>query len=217
MDVGEQRQVAALMIEALRGQGIGAVVVGSSAIVALDLFPKASKDVDLLAARPLPLGMDKAREVMAAIAAAWGGHVVEAGWGTLRLVVPAPGSPGAGPGEAWMADLIVPGAGPIPEAAAARVATRAVATEAGPAAVVEHILVMKAVAYGDRFGQGDADGADRYEADVLELAERGGDLDWDEVRAMLATFPVPGAAAAARLINRVFGTRLPAPDGPDAA
>lgn len=132
--------------------------------------------------------------------------VLETGDNALSLVAE---------GEETRMDLLVPGDGLIPVAAARLIHERAVGTDVGRAAIPEHILVMKAVAHGDCVGKGRPARALEYESDVHQL--RRIDHAWDEglVRGLLACFPDSRRGPAVRLLRRAFGFDLDEPFDPN--
>ena len=210
MDDALQREVAARMVKEFAERGTEVVLVGSTAIVALGLYPKTSKDVD--APAPGRLGLDAARKLASRMAQDLGLVLEERGWGTLSLVNKV------GERVAWRVDLLVPESGPIPLAAARLVRRRATRTEIGLAAIAEHILVMKAVAFGDMLGKGLEEEALKYEGDVEELRQTlPTDFDIKAVRELLGAFPAARAVRATQLINEKFGTSIREPPSPDVA
>lgn len=210
MDPDDQRALAVRVLKALRARGVEALLVGSSAVVALDLMPRASKDVDVVPF--IDGGLDEARQLAAGLAEDLGGEVAEVGWGVVGVVGRSPDGD-----TDWRVDLLAPGAGPFPVATADLLRRHAKDTEAGPAACPEHVLVMKAVGWADSYGRGHRSGMDRYGADVVGLAEVLDAVDWALVEDLLATFQDARAGPAARKIDEVFGTDLGGPAGPDAA
>lgn len=207
MDDEEQRALGRRLLEELAAEGVEAVLVGSTAVVALRLFPRTSKDADALA--PPSLTLDQARDVMRRVGSRHALTPTEAGENTLSLVAGDPAAP------AWRMDLIVPAGGLIPERAARLIHRMAVETDVGRAAIPEHILVMKAVAYGDCVGKGRPRRALEYESDVARLRDI--DHAWREdlVRELLETFPDARRGPAARLIRRTFRWSMPEPFDPN--
>lgn len=210
MDENTQMDIARRFVEALRDRDVDVVLVGSTAIVARGLFHKTSKDVDALSEPGLSL--DEAREILEEIAEDQSGELVETGWDTLRVQEDSEPSSG----EPWKADLIVPGersgTGIIPPEAANRIRSRAEETDIAPAAISEHIVVMKAVAFGDCHSKGQNSRAQEYKGDVMEFRDRDSDLDWGEVEELLGCFPDARAGLAVELLNEIFGVGLPEPD-----
>ena len=208
MDEALQREVAARMVRELDARGAAVVLVGSTAVVALGLYPKTTKDADALG--PPELTLAEGRRIMRALADDMGLRFHEAGWGTLScLKMDERGE------ESWRMDLIVPQEGPIPPRAAALIHVHARPTPLGRVALPEHVLVMKAVARGDCIGKGDALRADQYESDLLDLRRALRRLDEEKVATLLAAYPDSRAGPAARAINEVFGTRFPEPFDPN--
>ena len=208
MEDALQRDVAARMVKALQARGADVVLVGSTAVVALGLYPKTTKDADALA--PPTLTLEEGRRVMRAVAEEMDLRFHEAGWGTLScLKLDAQGE------ELWRMDLLVPEDGPIPPFAAALVHAHARPTPVGRAAIPEHVLVMKAVAIGDCVGKGDLARAEQYESDLLELRRALRSLDEPKVAGLLRAYPDARSGPAARAINEVFGTRFPEPFDPN--
>lgn len=199
MDEATQREIARKLVNGLNQQGIDPVLVGSSAVIALDLFPRASKDADALA--PPSTTLDEGRRVMREIGKDYKLEPTETGDQTVSLVMRD--SDGL---ITWRMDLLVPGAGLIPVATAALVHKHAKATPIGRAAIPEHILVMKAVAWGDSIGKGRAGRVTEYEADVLRMRDLRPSLDMKLVQEILKTFPDARRDPAIRLINKRFGT-----------
>lgn len=200
MDEATQREIASLLVKDLSREGLEAVLVGPSAVVALDLFPRSSKDADALAPAGFPL--DEGRRVMRAIGERFRILPTEMGEGTISLL-----QRGEAGEISWRMDLIVPGDGLIPNAAATLIHERAKRTDIGRAAVAEHVLAMKAIAYGDCVGKGN-DRAAEYKRDVDALRAIPARLDLRVTEALLATFPDARRDAAVRLINETFGTKF---------
>lgn len=175
--------------------------MGSSAVVALDLFPRMSKDADALG--PPTMTLDEGRRVMRAIGKGYDIEPTETGDQTVSLVMRDPGGQ-----IAWRMDLLVPGAGLIPKGTAALIHEHAKTTEIGRAAIPEHILVMKAVAWGDSVGKGRPGRAADYEGDVARLRDVRPPVDLRLVEELLGTFPDARRDPAVRLINQQFGTKF---------
>lgn len=202
MDEALQRQVAARMVKLFHEHGVEVVLVGSTAVLALGLAPVTSKDADMLA--PALMTLEEARVVLARIGKELGVDVVERGWGTISLV-----SRDERKREGWRVDLLVPQDGPIPPSAARIIRREAVSTEIGLAANSDHVIVMKAVAYGDSLGKGSATDALKYEADIRRLRDEFEETPrWTHVRELLRAYPDARARLGARLIDEVWGTRL---------
>lgn len=199
MDEAQQREIASRLVDELAIEGVNAVLVGSSAVVALHLFRRSSKDADALA--PPELSLDEARRVMQAIASRFSLPVTETGDRTLSIIKRD---------EAgiilWRMDLLVSGDGLIPTRAAALIHEHAKQTDIGRAAIPEHVLVMKAIAYGDSTGKGRPERTRDYQSDVETLRNLPQKLDMKLVEELLRAFPDARRDAAVRLINRVFGT-----------
>lgn len=206
VDASTQREVADRAVEALDRRDVPVVLIGSTAIVAQDLYPKTSKDVDLLP--PADLDLSKTRAILDDVGHDLDADVSETGWGTVSLVETTTDEDA----EPWKVDLVVPGPGAadgvIPPDAANRIRSRAEDTDIAPAAIPEHILAMKAVAYGDCIGKGQRGEALTYRGDVMELRERLDDVDRDEVQALLERFPEARAGPARGVIEEVFGVEL---------
>lgn len=109
----------------------------------------------------------------------------------------------------WRMDLIVPGDGLIPSAAATLIHKHAKKTAIGRAATAEHVLAMKAVAYGDCLGKGNSDRAVEYKRDVEALRAIPARLDLRLTEGLLKAFPDARRDAAVRLVNATFGTKFP--------
>lgn len=201
MDEATQREIASLLVKELSREGVEAVLVGSSAVVALDLFPRSSKDADALA--PAGLSLDEGRRVMRAIGERFRIEPTEVGEGTISLI-----QRGDAGEMVWRMDLIVPGDGLIPTAAATLIHKNAKKTDIGRAAIAEHVLTMKAIAYGDCVGKGNNDRAADYKRDVEALRAMPVRLDLHLAEELLKTFPDARRDAAARLINEAFGTKF---------
>jgi len=201
MDEATQREIASLLVNELSREGLEAVLVGSSAVVALDLFPRSSKDADALG--PAGLSLDEGRRVMRAIGERFQIAPTEVGEGTISLIQRNE------QGEmVWRMDLIVPGDGLIPSAAATLVHKHAKKTPIGKAAIPEHVLAMKAIAYGDCVGKGNADRAAEYKQDVETLRGIPTRLDLRLTEELLKGFPDARRYAAVRLVNATFGTKF---------
>lgn len=83
MDEATQREIAALLVKELSREGLDAVLVGSSAVVALDLFPRSSKDADALG--PAGLSLDEGRRIMRAIGGPARRRLLRVGGALCRL------------------------------------------------------------------------------------------------------------------------------------
>lgn len=202
MDDLLQRDVAKLMVTEFEERKIEVVLVGSTAIVALKLFPKTSRDADALA--PATLSLDDARDVMKEIGQKLQLRLEERGWGTLSLVKYDDGGK-----ERWRMDLLVPDGGPIPIEAALLIQKHAVKTDIGRCAIPEHILVTKAVAWGDSHGKNDPQRAAEYESDIMELRNRlKTSVNWKLAHELLNAYQSARANAAAELLNEKFGASL---------
>lgn len=202
LDDEAQLQLAKRMRPILAAKGVRVVFVGSTAIVALHLFARTSKDADALA-HP-ELGVTEARRILEQIAEEEELVLQDKGWGTLALAKLDEDEE-----TIWTVDLLVPEGGIIPEAAAVSIHAEAVETEIGPTAIAEHVLAMKAVAYGDCVRQGRRKAAQRYEADLLELkGALPGEIQWAAVDRLLRAFPTVRATDAAAKIEEVFGVDL---------
>lgn len=201
MNEATQREIASLLLKELSGEGLEAVLVGSSAVVALDLFPRSSKDADALA--PPGVSLDEGRRTMRAIGERFHIEPTEVGEGTISLI-----QRGEAGEIVWRMDLIVPGDGLIPSAAATLIHKRAKKTVIGRAAIAEHLLAMKAIAYGDCVGKGIHDRAAEYKRDVEALRAIPARLDLRLTEGLLSAFPDVRRDAAVRLINETFGTKF---------
>lgn len=212
LDETEQRRIAARFLPELEERGIDVVFVGSTAVVGLELYPRTSADADALAAPGT--GTSEARQVLEAIAEDEDDLVlVEKGKGTVSLA--KRDSEGA---FAWEIDVIVPALDLVPPEAAERVHAQATETEIGPTAIPEHVLAMKAIAYGDRRRDGDREGMEKYESDLLGFGDVvGEDFDWDEVEALLSRFPQPRRELAAEKLFDEYGRDLGLPSDEDPA
>ena len=207
MSDATQREVARRMVAELKKRNADVVLIGSTAVVALGLYPKSSKDADALGAPGLTL--DQGRVLMKAIARDLELDYVELGWGTLAVLK------NDGKGETlWRMDLLVPGEGPIPRKAAALIHARAKVTDIGRAAVPEHVIVTKAVAHGDCRGKQDEARAREYAQDLVDLrrALRGVNEAW--IKELLDAYPDARRGPAIERINETFGTRFRPPDDP---
>lgn len=200
MDEALQRDVAARMVAIFRERGVETVLVGSTAIIALELAPVTSKDADLLA--PNSLTLDAARALMARIGSELGLRLVERGWGVVSLVKESGGE------EVWRADLLVPEAGPIPPPVATLIRRRAVPTDIGPAAIPEHVMAMKGVAHGDSLGKGAEDEALKYATDLVRLRDALAEPQWGLVSEVLHAYPLARARMGAAAIDEAFKTDL---------
>lgn len=209
LDDADQRELAQRMRPIFEDKDLEIVFVGSTAIVGMDLFPRTSKDTDALGAPNLTV--KNAREILEEIADEEGLVVQEKGWGTIAVAnLDEDGDP------TWEVDLLVPERGPIPKDAARRIHEFAEETDIGPTAIPEHILATKAIAYGDCRRDREQEKALQYENDLLQLdKELGDDIDWDEVDALLSTFPTTRARDAAEKLHEIFGIDLGSSDGPD--
>lgn len=208
MDEASQREVASAVVEALAKRGIDAVLVGSTAVVALELYPKTTKDVDVVPV--IQGGIDAVRQLAGEIAGELGAEVGEVGWGVVALV--HRGDDGA---VRWRVDLLAPDAGPFTARVVDRLAAHAVKTEVGPAACPEHVIAMKAVAWADSYGRGHARGMQRYEGDLEDIRDAVEDPDSGLIADLLSVFQDARAGPAARIVNQLFGTDLKEPAGPD--
>lgn len=165
MSDATQREVARRMVAELKKRNADVVLVGSTAVVALGLYPKTSKDADALGAPGLKL--DEARALMKSIARDQRLEYAELGWGTFA-VLPAP----------------------------------------------EHIVVTKAVAYGDCLGKQDAKRARDYAQDLAELRRALGKIKEAWIEELLRAYPDARRGPAIEIINETFGTRFRPPDDP---
>lgn len=209
LDDEAQRQLATRMGRIFAVKGIEVVFVGSTAVVGLRLYPRTSKDADALAAPEVTL--ETARRVMRAIADAEKLVFQEKGWGTLAVVKHHLDGT-----IAWEVDLLVPEGEMVPPAAARRIHDRAVDTDIGRTAIREHVLAMKAVAYGDCIGKDDLANAEKYESDLLEFRKvAGARFDWNETKRLLSLFPDARRRTAAEKIHEVFGRNLGVPSDAD--
>jgi hypothetical protein len=210
MSDATQREVARRMVAELKKRSANVVLVGSTAVVALGLYPKSSKDADALGAPGLTL--NEGRALMQDIARELNLEYAELGWGTLAVFK------AHGQGEAlWRMDLLVPEEGPIPEKAAALIHARARRTDIGMSAIPEHIIVTKAVAHGDCLAKQDVERARDYEQDLVELRGALRAIDEARVVELLDAYPDARRAPAIGLINETFGTRFQPPDDPSVA
>ena len=207
MSDATQREVARRMVDELKKRDAEVVLVGSTAVVALALYPKTSKDADALGAPGLTL--ERARGLMRSIAEDLGLEYVELGWGTLAVVKKDPSGE-----DLWRMDLLVPGAGPIPERAAALIHARAARTSLGRAAIAEHVVVTKAVAYGDCLGKQDARRARDYAEDLTSLRQALRSVDEARMKELLDAYPDARRGPAIDLINETFGPRFRPPRDP---
>lgn len=207
MSDASQREVARRMVGELRRRDVDVVLVGSTAIVALGLYPKSSKDADALGAPGLTL--EHGRAIMRSIAHDLQLHYEEMGWGTLAVI-----KKDADGNDLWRMDLLVPEDGPIPERAAALIHARARKTAIGKAAIPEHVIVTKAVAYGDCLGKHDAPRARAYAQDLVELKRALRGVDEARLRELLDAYPDARKVHAIQLINDTFGTRFRPPHDP---
>lgn len=211
LDGSEQRELAVRMRELFSEQGLPVVFVGSTAVVGLELYERSTKDADALAAYDLTI--DEVRVMLKRIATDEGLDIREKGWGTVALVnLDEVGD------ILWEVDVITPDEGMIPSGAARRIQEHAVETAIGPTAIAEHILAMKAIAYGDCTGKGQVGAAAKYAGDLHELRRAlGNDISWQEVIDLLSEFHGARRQAAAAKIGDVFGRDLDLPSDPDPA
>lgn len=207
MSDATQREVARSMVAELKKRDADVVLVGSTAIVALGLYPKTSKDADALGAPGLTL--DEARRLMKEIAHDQQLEYAELGWGTLAVIKRADDG-----NDLWRMDLLVPEEGPIPKKAAALIHARAVKTDLGMSAIPEHVIVTKAVAYGDCLGKQDAKRARDYAQDLAELRGALRDVNEARMKELVDAYPDARRGPAIELINETFGTRFRAPPDP---
>ena len=207
MSDATQREVARRMVAELEKRDAEVVLIGSTAVVALALYPKTSKDADALGAPGLTL--ERGRALMRSLARDLGLEYVELGWGTLAVV-----KKDASGDDLWRMDLLVPGDGPIPEKAAALIHARATRTSLGKAAIAEHVIVTKAVAYGDCLGKHDAKRARDYAEDLAALRRALRSVDEARMRELLDAYPDARRGPAIDLINETFGTRFKPPADP---
>lgn len=207
MSDATQREVARRMVAEFKKRNADVVLVGSTAVVALGLYPKTSKDADALGAPGLKL--DEARALMQSIARDQQLEYAELGWGTLAVLKKAENGD-----DLWRMDLLVPEEGPIPKKAAALIHARATKTDMGMSAIAEHVIVTKAVAYGDCLGKQDAKRARDYAQDLAELRRALRDVDEVRIKELLEAYPDARRGPAIELINETFGTRFRAPRDP---
>ncbi len=207
MSDATQREVARRMVSELKKRSADVVLVGSTAVVALGLYPKTSKDADALGAPGLTL--DGARRLMRGIARDLQLEYAELGWGTIAVIKKDREGQ-----DLWRMDLLVPEEGPIPKRAAALIHARATKTDIGMSAIAEHIIVTKAVAYGDCLGKQDAKRARDYAQDLAELRRALRAVDETRIKELLDTYPDARRGPAIDFINETFGTRFRAPDDP---
>jgi hypothetical protein len=211
LDPATQADLARRTVDTFRRLGIEVILVGSTSALATGVLQKTSKDVDVLA--PASAGKGGWDMLLAAAARAMGAALEERGWGVKSLV--KRGEEGE---ELWAVDVLIPDVGPIPEQAARLVRKRAVKTDLGLAAIPEHVLAMKAVAWGDCLGQGDAGAALVYEADLTDLGEAlGKGLDMDLVAELLKRFADARADQGRYILKRVLGAGLGRSHGRDVA
>lgn len=209
LDDAAQRQLATRMGRIFAAKDIAVVFVGSTAVVGLRLYPRTSKDTDALAAPDVTL--ETARRAMREIAAEEKLTFQEKGWGTLAVVKHRPDGT-----IAWEVDLLVPEGEMVPPAAARRIHDLAVGTDIGRTAIPEHLLAMKAVAYGDCTGKDELAKAEKYESDLLEFRKVADEqFAWDETRRLLSHFPEARRRAAAEKIREVLGRDLGFPGDVD--
>lgn len=207
MSDATQREVARRMVSELKKRNADVVLIGSTAVVALGLYPKTSKDADALGAPGLTL--DQGRRLMKAIAADLGLEYAELGWGTLAVLKRDDEG-----NDLWRMDLLVPGEGPVPTEAAALIHARATRTDLGMSAIAEHVIVTKAVAHGDCIGKNDAKRARDYAQDLADLRAALRRVDEVRMRELLDAYPDARRGPAVDLINETFGTRFSRSDDP---
>lgn len=207
MSDATQREVARRMVGELKKRSADVVLVGSTAVVALGLYPKTSKDADAVGAPGLTLA--EARRLMHEIAHDLRLEYAELGWGTLAVIRKDENGH-----DLWRMDLLVPEEGPIPKKAAALIHARATKTDLGMSAIAEHVIVTKAVAYGDCLGKQDAKRARDYAQDLAELRGALRAVNEARIKELLEAYPDARRGPAVVLINETFGTRFRAPHDP---
>lgn len=209
LDAETQADLARKAVEAFGRLGIEVVLVGTTSVLAAGLSDKASKDVDVLGPARIPPA--RWETVLRSVASALGAHLEERGWGVRSLV-------GGVSEQTWAVDVLIPESGPIPGPVASVVRKKARRTDLGLAAIPEHVIAMKAVAWGDCVGQGDAGAARVYEADLTDLGEAlGARLDWAVVADLLERFPKARADQGRLIIRRTLGADLGRGFDPDVA
>lgn len=200
------RDVAQYLLAVLDELGWEGVLVGTTAALAEGDVEIRSRDTDVVAIGTKSLAALK--RGLRAVAARDSLEYVEQGWGVVSLVRRRSGAAGDAQ-PAWVGDVLHPGSGMIPAAAARLVAKHAIKTEWGPAACPEHVVVMKAVAGADRAAEGQPLRVLKYEQHLeLLAARRGVDLDWDRARKLLMTYAKGRREGAAELIRDAFGVDL---------
>lgn len=209
LDAETQADLARKAVDAFGRLDVEVVLVGSTSVLAAGLVGKASKDVDVLGPPRIPPA--RWESILRSAASALGAKLEERGWGVRSLV-------GRSGNQAWAVDVLIPETGPIPGPVASVVRKKARRTDLGLAAIPEHVMAMKAVAWGDCVGQGDEAAARVYEADLTDLGEAlGSRIEWALVADLLKRYPKARADLGRSILHRTLGAQFGGEPDPDVA